>query len=272
MAEEVLLDWLEFLSPKPSEVVIVVGYKDSLPEVWEKLQESKTIDVLHGIEMGNRSPHQVCVEALYKLFDLASHEWIVTTNLDVLPFRNGNEGWLKKMHDVVLSDSNLLGATGSFRSMFNQRYNENFDQTASFSANFSLIKKNVWREIIESATQMARIDNDSANNKNLLSQNRFIIEHAVESYLFISGKKMLIKDESYDWSIFHVNVWNEPLRAIRLKYRKRKGIKKFLNRTQKISKMPWQIPGHKRYYGWPKEIWTTRLRVFLGKLRRDLLR
>ena len=81
--------------------------------------------------------------------------------------------------------------------------------------------------------------------------------------------RMLLRIESLDWSVFHVNVWGETLRTVRGSYIKRKGVKRFLNTgkpPRRVARHPWQ-----KYYGFPSPPLWKRLRIVLGRWRRNLL-
>eukprot|EP00487_Bulimina_marginata_P000335 TRINITY_DN10601_c0_g1_i1.p1 TRINITY_DN10601_c0_g1~~TRINITY_DN10601_c0_g1_i1.p1 ORF type:complete len:123 (-),score=0.10 TRINITY_DN10601_c0_g1_i1:38-406(-) len=116
---------------------------------------------------------------------------------------------------------------------------------------------------------MVQLENSGYSKEHILRDNRFIVEHAIESYLFISGNRLLFKVETPAWSVFHVNAWEEDLIPIRESFRARKNIEKFLNTGVPLSKMPWQVPPHAIYYGAKRKPFLSRLKVFFGRVKRD---
>jgi hypothetical protein len=109
--------------------------------------------------------------------------------------------------------------------------------TQKFSNNLALFRRAEWLQVNdqalgqESGSNLAALPQFSGNDL------RYLNEHVIECYLEKTGKKNLMKLESLDWSVSHVNVWGEALRKVRISYIERKGVKRFLN-----SGRPRQLP------------------------------
>jgi len=222
------------------------------------------VDKLIPIELKGRSGKEVCVEGIMTLLEAAQHDWIVHANFDVIPYRAGNENWLRDLDHEIRKDSNLVGATGSFRTMFIEPRKDKYFETRSFSANFTYISKSYWKRCIDSFLALASINEPECKNLQILEKNRFIIEYAVESQLFGSGKRLLFREEDIDWTVFHINKWEEELAPIRSAYLKRRKIEPHLNLGSRAKLMPWQTPKHKLYYGWPKPNLVMRIKQRLS--------
>jgi hypothetical protein len=267
MVREVLGDWLHFLGGRPNQVIFAVSSVTGLPSIYEELHQEGTIDRIIWLEARGRSVEAIDAEALPLVVGAAPTEWVLLFKLDTLPCRSGHEFWVTEAIETV-ERHGLFGMTGSSRIADLIPLEDGYCVSQKFSNNFSLFRKSDWLNVINgsfghgSATELA--ERPQFHGENL----RFINEYVIENHLEQTGKKMLVKNESLDWSVFHVNVWGEALRKVRRSYLERKGVKRFLNTGKpfrRILRYPWQ-----KYYGYPPPPPIKHLRIVLGRWRRDL--
>jgi hypothetical protein len=269
MVREVLEDWLHFLGGRPNQVIFTVSPATGAPPIYEELRKEGKIDRIIGIEPNGRLVGQIEAEAVRVVVEAAPTEWVLLIKLDTLPYRSGHAGWLADAMEVI-HRYKLFGMTGSALADPSQRpLEKDYCVTQKYSNNFSLFRRSDWLSVINQAVGQesgAFLSNRSQfSGENL----RFLNEYLIENHLEETGRKMLVRIESLDWSVFHVNVWGETLRKVRISYIKRKGVKRFLNKGKPLRRVPlhpWQ-----KYYGFPSPPLLRHLRIVLGSWRRNLL-
>jgi hypothetical protein len=268
MVREVLGDWLQFLGGRPSQVIFVVSPAIGVPPVYEELRKEGVIDRLILLDPRGRSARELEPDAIRLAVDAAATDWVLLFKLDTLPYRSGNENWLSEVMEMI-DKHGLVGMTGSWQISHLIPLESGYCTTQKFSNNFSLIQKKGWLDAIDSDQRRAPGSSTPLKPEFHGNDVRFLTEYLIESDLEQTGKRLLVKNESLDWSVFHVNVWGEQLRKVRNSYLERKGVKRYLNTAKppwKNARYPWQI-----HYGFPRPPLVTRIRITLGRWRRDLL-
>ena len=247
LVKEVLQDWQQFLTYKPTKVTAAIENSPDAIAFWDAIKADGLIDDYITIDLTKRSAREVCAEAIFELVCKAETKWVMSINMDVLPFRVGNENWMAETLDTM-EKNNCIGFSGSFRSHLNERNADKTYSTRSFSANFGFIEKKVWETAVRDT--ISTIDSLNHNKSaSILSQNRYVIESSIENYLFASGNRILFMEDSNEMSVFHTNFWEDDLAEIRERYHKRIGIRPYLNIGKKTLLPTWLIPPHKKYYG-----------------------
>ena len=230
MVREVLEDWLHFIGGRPNQVIFAVSPANAVPAIYEELRKEGKVDQVIGLEPDGRSVGEIDAEALRLVVDAAPTEWVLLIKLDTLPYRSGHADWLPEAMEKIQRHG-LFGMTGSALPDPDQRpLEEGYCVTQKYSNNFSLFRRSDWLSVINMAMREefgSRLTHSPQFSGEKL---RYINEHFIETYLEKSGKKMLIRIESLNWSVFHVNVWGESLRRVRIAYAERKGVERFLNR------------------------------------------
>jgi hypothetical protein len=269
MVREVLGDWLSFVGGRPRRVIVAVSPRDNVPPIYLQLQREGLIDQLLPVEARGRSVLEIDAEAVRLVIEAAPTEWALLVKLDTLPYRRGHDTWLADAFEI-LHRHGLFGLTGSIPLEDVQPLVKGYSVTRQYSNNFSLFHRADWINAVRSflgADPDGRIASDPRFQGDGL---RLTNEAAIESYLQRNRQRMLVRHESVDWSVFHVNVWGEALRRVRLSYLSRKGIRRFL----KIGKPTCWPPYHPwdLWYGYPPPPILKRLRIHLGQWRRQLFR
>jgi hypothetical protein len=266
MVREVLEDWLSFLGGRPKQIVFAVSPSDNPAPIYEELLAEGLIDEIVYVDLRGRSVQETDAEAIRAAIEVVKTDWVLLTKLDTLPYRNGHENWLDEAMQTQ-NKYNCFGLTGSFPSLDMQSLEPGYSKTQTFSNNFAIVRKNQWLEIMD--TYLGK------NFDGILAQNpvytkeylRFTTEAALGEFLKDNQLSMLVRQETPEWTIFHVNVWGEQLRQVRDRYLARENILPYLNtgKPQKTGYHPWDV-----YYGYPKPSLIKRIRIFLGKWRRKI--
>ncbi|MEG4856327.1 hypothetical protein QUB75_02980 [Microcoleus sp. K1-B6] len=268
MVREVLEDWLSFLGGRPKQVIFAVSPADKPAPIYQELLAEGLIDEIVYVDLRGRSVGETDAEGIRVAIEAAKTDWILLAKLDTLPYRKGHENWLDEVMQRV-QKYNCFGFTGSFPSPDMQSLEPGYSKTQKFSNNFSIFRGTEWIEVIDSYVGK-KFDGAVAKNALYTKESlRFANEAAIESFLEKNQRYMLVRWETPEWTVFHVNVWGEQLRQIRDRYLARKDISSFLNtgRPQQIGFHPWDL-----YYGYPKPPLIERFKIFVGRVRRIIFR
>ena len=146
--------------------------------------------------------------------EAAPTEWVLLIKLDTLPYRVGHENWLSEVIETV-DRHGLFGLTGSFLIADPIPLGSGYDLTQKYSNNFTIMRKADWLSAVDSCVgtgYQGTNDDPRFRGEGL----RFLNEFAVENYMEMNQRFMLFRHESRDWSVFHVNVWGDALRRVRV--------------------------------------------------------
>ncbi len=269
MVREVLSDWLTFLGERPSQVIFAVSPATGPPSIYEELRREGLIDQLIYLEPHGRSVREIDAQAIRLIVDAATTTWVLLVKLDTLPYRSGQHNWMTEAIRLI-EEHKLFGMTGGFLIADLFPLENGYSLTQKFSNNFSIFRRRDWLNVIDAYMNEGH---DSARDQKPQFQGdhvRFINEYAIERHLQEKGERMLVKHDSLDWSVFHVNVWGDALRKVRITYLQRKHVKCFFNTGKpfrRTLRYPWQ-----KYYGSPRPPLLRLMRIVLGRWRRDLVR
>jgi hypothetical protein len=267
LVREVLGDWLSFLGERPKDIVVAVSPATGYPAIYDQLRAERIIDRILPVDGTGRSIHQTDPTAIRTAVESATSEWVMLVKLDTLPFRVGHASWL---HDDLqtVHERKLFGITGSFRSTDAKPVDTTYSSTQCYSNNFSVFRKADWLAAVDRLIG-PEWDQPLANDPRYQGDGaRFAVEAAIEQHLRESGLSMLVRRETPEWSVFHVNVWGDTLRGVRERYLRRDGIGAYLNTGEPLAKPhrhPWEM-----YYGTPVPPLWKRLRIRLGEWRRGI--
>lgn len=268
MVREVLDDWLQFLGGRPNRVIFAVSPSSGAPPVYEDLRSEGLVDEILYLEPKGRSVLEIDAEALRVVIEAAPTEWILLIKLDTLPYRSGHDSWLADAMERI-QKYGLFGMTGSSPMMTLVPLEKGYFLTQKYSNNFSIFRRSDWLNAVRECVGQGYHHGNACSPQFQGDNLRYLNEYAVETHLETMGKHMLVRHESREWSIFHVNVWGETLRKVRSSYRNRRRIDRFLTTGSPLRgplRYPWQ-----KYYGYPKPPFLTLMRIVLGRWRRDLL-
>ena len=182
--------------------------------IYEELRKDGLIDRILYLELGGGSVYEINAEAVRVIVDAATTEWILLIKLDTLPYRSGHETWLDDALDKI-SKYHLFGMTGGPPAADLVPLEDGYSTTQKFSENFSIFRRSDWLDVINTSEaegyEMADFDRGLKFQGDQL---RYINEYTLETYMEKTGKRMLLKHESLEWSVFHVNVWGEALQKV----------------------------------------------------------
>ena len=267
MVREVLDDWLRFLGSRPNQVIFAVSPRIGPPPVYEELRREGVIDQILLLEGEGRSVLEIDAEAIRLIVNAAPTEWVLLIKLDTLPYRSGHETWLDDALERV-KKYHLFGMTGSSPIADLVPLEDGYSTTQKFSNNFSLFRRSDWLNVIQAGIGDG-YNQGPAKSLQFQGDNiHYFNEHVIETYLEKTGQRMLVKHDSRDWSVFHINVWGEALRRVRISYVKRQGVKRFFNSGKPLRRSlryQWQ-----KYYGYPRPPFFKLMRIVLGRWRRTL--
>ncbi len=277
---EVLGDWLGFLPRRPERVIVSTLLDDGEPRpVYRELADEGVIDELVTLEApGLDGRTAETLGTLSALKAAADHgvDYALQVKLDTLPYRDGHDGWLDEAL-TVLREGGFAAFTGSMSDERGETLSDvpqgvprdRYFRTRRFSVNFALLKPGPFvARVVESLGGDWCLDPAAFVGRGGDEGSRFAVEEAMTDALKTEGRHCVARHETPDWTVFHVNVWGERLAAVRERYRRRDGIKPFLNRGDitpgsRPDLWHWQ-------YGTPVPTLTQRLRVKVGRWRRGL--
>jgi hypothetical protein len=268
LVREVLEDWLSFLGGRPNKIIFAVSPADNPPPIYQELLAEGLIDEIVHVDLRGRSVGETDAEGIRAAIEAAKTEWILLAKLDTLPYRKGHENWLDEAMQTV-KKYNCFGFTGSFPSPDMQSLEPGYSKTQKFSNNFSIFRGTEWIEIIDKYVGK-KFDGAVAKNSVYSKESlRFANEAAIETFLEKNERYMLVRWETPEWTVFHINLWGEQLRQVRDRYLARTDINSSLNtgRPQRIGFHPWEL-----YYGYPKPPLIDRFKMFVGRWRRIIFK
>lgn len=269
MVREVLNDWLFFIGNQPRELIFSVSPKDNPPVIYEQLKAERIIDKIIYLETENRSVGEIEPHGIRLAIESATTEWILLVKLDALPFRKGHENWLKDAIDAI-EKYDCFGLTGSGTYHDIKPLDSNYGKIQKYSNNFSLFQRDNWLKIHDEYIGKDFNQNWVLESEFTGPKLRFATEGAVEDFLEKNSQHMLVRLESPNWSVFHVNVWGEQLQKVRQAYLNRENITPYLNQGKPAREnlmYPWD-----KYYGYPKPSISKRLKISLGRWRRKFMK
>lgn len=274
LLEEVLDDWIQFLEGRPKDIIFAVPPKRFASPVYEELKAKGKIDTIIYLPDKDYEACPMENEAMFQVAEAADTEWLLFARLDTLPYRAAHVSWLDAAMEKVKTAEHL-GLTGGFYGHTPYRTlrpaGPGYATSNKFSNNFSIIRRKDWLEI-EYETIGREFSGAFYTSKGALMR-RFAQEVAIERHMDISGRYMLVRLEDEDWSVFHVNQWDDDLAVIRERYLLRDSIEPFLCRdtTFRNLRFDWE-----KYYGYPDPSLRQRayywLRYYYGCMRMALRR
>lgn len=250
----VLEDWLNFLGPQPGSLHCFCGGNEAAKDAVSRLCTTRGIRLI-------LTPDEVCedvrhdeISILRWQFEHVSEPYCALIHLDTLPYREGDDDWLAESL-AAMEENGFLFITGSSRVFRADRARETPSQMATqrISNNFVVLRPREWlaleREYRPIRDRFERYYTEA-----------FIEHHCAEKDVW--GLRLVNRP---DWRVFHVQVWDTRIWAIREKFRAGQGIDAFLNGYEDDQLYLWDM-----YYMHPKPSWLRLMRIKLGRLRREI--
>jgi hypothetical protein len=244
----VLRDWFEFLGGRPGEVIYVDG--GSRLSSARRLAGMVQDGMIDRLELLNprhwENSFDRCYIQEYRAGFLATRPYILFVKLDMLPWRRGHDGWLAE--DLAALDRPGVFALTNTHLLDPPTGVEGPYQAHDFaSLNFTLMK----REAFHAATREQIGDLIDSNFRGPYPEHlqaderwrRALIEWAWQAHIRRHGLRTLAREESADWTIFHINKKGRKLLEYRRAYRARRGIDPCLNKPHALYRPPlraWQ--------------------------------
>jgi hypothetical protein len=254
----ILMDWLDFLAVRPTELVV---YVHDNPEITKRLD---ALSLFAGIPWRaiRAQPEEDLFNyetpILRRMVEAARGEYLLSVNLDTIPFRSDLEEahWLEEVF-LRLKDGNFPYLTGG-----GVRFREDLEtvpagylRTRQFSTNFGLIHRDFWTSALE------RHAPESKGH----SGRRFHCEWAVSEELRRLDGYGLRRTDSWTWRVFHVQQWDDRLFTTRNLFRSGVGIGPYLNRVYEDYRHPWEW-----HFNYPRPPIVKLARIRLGEFRRGI--
>jgi Glycosyl transferase family 2 len=230
--EKVLLDWFDFLGGKPGEVVIVdSGSNRETQEVYWDLFQRGLIDKLqvirqeheeHNFDRGYIQIHTAAA--------IATKPYLLVFNIDTLPYRQGHEGWLEESIGYLDRDDVFaVGGSHNLPAKFREAW-DGWYFSRKCSLNFALLKQTTYlAAMYEFAGDYIASGFSGKNPAAATNQSRYLLEVALERYMENHQVSCLCKIEDPNWTVFHTNVHEERLQAVREQYQARQTIEPYMN-------------------------------------------
>jgi hypothetical protein len=259
----VLQDWIDFFEPHITRIRVVTStdYPGCFTEA-EFYREFPNAELIVLASNGQTVPQLDCMGVMSAIAN-ASTEWVALVKLDTLPFRANKEAdWLEDA--VANAASNDCWAITALASHRCRCLNKQFSLTQSFSQNMAIVARSRWRDLFQlmAPELYSRVISGTAS-----SDDRYLMEDAIERGLQRFGMWNLRLVDRHDFSVFHINQWEDALLRIRDQYRSRIAVKRFLNGPAPLTRPIWKYPSWKVFYGLKPPPLRKRLRAFLGRLR-----
>jgi hypothetical protein len=257
----ILHDWLAFLTTPPLEMLIYAPNDAAIAREIERLaQEFRVPWQVIPMRPEDDLKHNE-TQIMNRMVQEANGAYLLLVHLDTLPFRgDGQEtAWLQEVFARLASDDRLRFFSGCGVRFLEDELEPSgkYRRTQRFSNNFGLISKEFWMAAM-AAHPVAAMTNDVGQ--------RYHSEWAIEEELRQKNLFGLRPVDGMDWRVFHVHHWDGRLLKTRELFRRGVKIKRYLNRIHDQQMHPWIY-----YYNYPKPPWLRRVRIWAGKLRRDII-
>ncbi len=239
----VLEDWFEFLGGKPAEVVYVDGgspLADTRNLV--ALVASGHITRLETIAPDSWENHfHRCYIQEYQSGRIATRDVLIFVKPDTLAYRKGRDGWLaediQKLADpgvFAITNTHLIdpptGREGPY--LVHDFASLNFAMMTR--ANFNAALDHVAGDFIRSGFKGAYPSLITCEEQ----YRRALVEWSWQVYAREKGLRVLAREESTSWMIFHINKHGRKLMSIRAAMRRGEGVEPHLNKLKGLYRPP----------------------------------
>ncbi len=252
----VVQDWIGFFDHGVRELIVHVGAD---PDIVADLQalcarHQITLRVLGTVTA--RQTTQDETSLLYDQFAATGSDLACMVRLDTLPFRRPGLRWqddaIRQMAETGAHF--LTGATKPFRAD-RATPDPRFMRTQRVSNCFIIVAPAFWH--------VAQGDRAEAERK----FGRFSSEGSIEDHLATTGAWGLRCVNSVDFRVFHCQEWGQRLLEVRQAFHAGRKVAPFLRGYQDDL-----MGARERFYLHPRLPLRRRLRVWLGAIRRKVLR
>ncbi|MBV8782150.1 MAG: hypothetical protein JO353_12205 [Phycisphaerae bacterium] len=182
--------------------------------------------------------------------------------IDCLPWRSGHDQWLvEAMQHLERPDVFAVGGSFNCVAKHHDAWTDEWYFADKCSENFALMKREHFIAAMEEA--MGGYISSGFRSQSFVNtedEKHYLIELAFERYMVRHGRFTLTRKEDDNWTVFHTNVHNERLAAVREQFKQRRGVRKYMNSANFTAEFP-----HGVYYGKPStHAWHKRLRMAVG--------
>jgi hypothetical protein len=244
----VIQDWFDFLGGRPGEVVFVDGgSRLSTARRLAGLAQRGLIDRLELLNPGHwENSFDRCYIQEYRSGFLATRPYILFVKPDMLPWRQGHDGWLAE--DLETLEQPGVFAITNTHLLDPPRAAEGRYQVHDFaSLNFTLMKREAFHAALrEQIGDLIDSNFRGPYPEHLQPDSRWrraLIEWAWQAHIRRHHLRTLAREESADWTIYHVNKKGRKLLQYRRAYRARRGIESYMNKPHALYRPPlraWQ--------------------------------
>jgi hypothetical protein len=254
---QILCDWLDFMPYPPRTLICFCGANRETEGLVRDLCEARGITLKLPPETLTEDIRKNDQPVIEWQFRNVEEPYCLRVALDTIPLQTGDFDWLSYCMDQMEAQD-LLFTTGSTKIYRADKptARDGFLLTQRVSLNFFLLRPQMWLELAERYTDRKP------------EFGRFFPEGMLERHCRENGLYGLRLDNRPDLRIFHVQIWDARIDAIRSAFRAGRGIEPFLKGYE--DELP-KLHAWQRYYMFPKPPLIRRLRIAIGEARRKML-
>ena len=261
---DVLGDWFEFVGGRPGQVVLLDNGSDpGTQQACFDCYKDGLIDKLLLVRKGHCDEgRDINYIAEHTAPAIATKPYVLFFKIDCLPWRKGHDHWLlEAMQHLERDDTFAVGGSFNCVAKHHDAWNNDWYFADKCSENFALMKRGHFIAAMEEAMG-GYISSGFRGDCFAKSEDEkhYLMELAFERYMKKHGRYTLTRTEDETWTVFHTNVHNERLQAVRETYRQRRGVRKYMNSANFTAEFP-----NGAYYGKPPvHSWHKRIRMMVG--------
>ncbi len=228
LVREVLQDWLDFLPSRPDRVIVSTLLRDrhdasrDVHPVYRELVDEGLIDQLIELDAPGLDGRTAETLGTLSALHAADTDLALQIKLDTLPFRAGHADWLDEAR-AILHDGEFFAFTGSMsdydatplpRVADRELPPGRYYQTQRFSVNFALVQPRAFVQRAVDTLGQWCLDPPQFVARGGDETSRFAVETVVNDAIARDGLACFSRNETPDWTIFHVNVWGKTLAGV----------------------------------------------------------
>lgn len=250
----VLRDWLDFMPYPPKRLICYCGYNEGNKALLRDLAREVGTTLVIAPDTLTEDIRTSDLPVLEWQFAQVEEEYCLKISLDTIPYQKRDEDWLNPIIDTMEQEGFvfLTGSTRLFRADTPYR-DPDLYRTQRISLNFVIMRPEFWLDLFRTRTDLKQ------------QYGRFACEGIVEHHSRENGLYGLRLANTTDRRVFHVQIWDERIDARRAAIRDDAKVAHFLTGYEDDYTYPWE-----RYFMFPKHPLMRRIRIGLGRMRRQI--